>query len=236
MKKLLIVKTGGTFGVIRERYGDFEDCIIKNTGMSPKDVIVAPVYQDSNIPEIHDVSAIIITGSHSMVTDGEEWSEMTAEWLREKVKGYVPVLGICYGHQLLAHAFGGIVDYHPKGKELGTVNIELTDEGQKDPLLGVLPREFPGHAAHSQSVIKLPGNAHVLARNQFEPHHAFVLHDNIWGVQFHPEFNAGVTRLYIEEGKDKLKKEGYDVEKLLGSVQENVYGEILLKRFIELVA
>ncbi|MEZ4555438.1 MAG: gamma-glutamyl-gamma-aminobutyrate hydrolase family protein [Caldilineaceae bacterium] len=50
-----------------------------------------------------------MTGSHSMVTDRAAWSERSADWLRAVVAAEWPVLGICFGHQLLAHAWGGVV-------------------------------------------------------------------------------------------------------------------------------
>ncbi|MBB6216138.1 GMP synthase (glutamine-hydrolyzing) [Anaerosolibacter carboniphilus] len=188
MKKILIIKTGTTFQSIREKYGDFEDLIIKNADLRKNDVKVWDVQKDISAPAMLDIAAIIITGSHSMVTDCESWSVMLAEWLREVLKKPIPTLGICYGHQLLAHTFGGTVDYHPKGRDFGTVEVELTEEGKKDPLLGVLSHGFLGHVAHSQSVLTLPSNARVLAKNDFESHHAFGLDNHIWGVQFHPEF------------------------------------------------
>lgn len=234
MKKLLIVKTGSTFNSIKEKYGDFEDCIINQIGVPKNDIIVSSVYEDKTLPGLDDISSIIITGSHSMVTDNEDWSVMLSEWLKNKVKGKVPTLGICYGHQLLAHTFGGHVDYHPKGREFGTVNIELTEQGINDPLLGVLPGSFLGHVAHAQSAIEVPQGATVLARNDFEQHHAFVIHDNIWGVQFHPEFNAGVTLSYVEKLEEALLKEGKDVEGIKKSVTEHPYGEMLLRRFVKL--
>ena len=56
----------------------------------------------------------------------------------------IPTLGICYGHQLLAHALGGEVGDNPNGREFGTVTVELTAEAADDPLLGGLPREPAG--------------------------------------------------------------------------------------------
>ncbi|RYF49524.1 MAG: glutamine amidotransferase, partial [Comamonadaceae bacterium] len=67
------------------------------------------------LPAPHAVAGAIITGSWNMVTDREDWSELTAAWVREAFAGDVPLLGICYGHQLMAHALGGVVDYHPQG-------------------------------------------------------------------------------------------------------------------------
>lgn len=235
MKKLLIVKTGSTFTSIIKRHGDFEDFIINQTGIPPKDVVIWSAYQREIPPDLSDVSAVIITGSHSMVTDREGWSVSLSEWLRNIVHKSIPILGICYGHQLIAQAFGGLVSYHPKGKEIGTVAITLTDEGKKDSLFQNLPDKFLGHVMHAQTIIKLPPGARVLAQNDFERHHAFVLYDRIWGVQFHPEFTAGITSEYIEEQNESLLKEGYNVNLLRASVQENAYGKFLFNRFLELV-
>ena len=235
MKKILIIKTGTTFPSIRKIYGDFDDFIINEGDIPPNNVIVASVYKHKSLPDISNVSAVIITGSHAMVTDHENWSIYLSQWLQDIIYTSIPMLGICYGHHLLAQAFGGQVDYHPKGKEIGTVNIELTDQGEKNPLMGILPKTFLGHVTHAQTVITLPVNGRLLARNNFEGHHAFSLNKTIWGVQFHPEFNADVTRAYIDEQKESLIIAGYDLDKLYDSVQEHKYGKLLLKCFMELV-
>jgi GMP synthase (glutamine-hydrolysing) len=203
--------------------------------MPASDVIIVPVFITKTIPPMEDVSAVIITGSHAMVSDKEDWSSYLAYWLRNVCGASVPVLGICYGHQIIADAWGGIVNYHPVGREVGTVDIELCEEGKKDVLLSCLPDKFLGHVFHAQTVIKLPPAARLLAKNAFEPHHAFVIHDNIWGVQFHPEFNAGVMLSYIEEESRSLVQAGLDIDKLKKSLNDHTYGRCLLRQFISLV-
>ncbi|ATW26509.1 glutamine amidotransferase [Candidatus Formimonas warabiya] len=234
MGKPLIVKTGATFDSIKKEYGDFDDFIVKNMGLARKDVFVWPVYQKLPAPEWEDVSAVIITGSHSMVTDNEDWSLDLCTWVKSNRWRNIPTLGICYGHQLIARAFGGEVGYHPGGKELGTVKIALTEEGIRDPLLGVLPEVFEGHVTHAQTVWELPPRARILARNDFERHQAFVIDDCIWGVQFHPEFNAGITLGYLEEQKTGILEGGRDFASVQQTVREHLYGRMLLERFLEL--
>lgn len=234
VKRLLIIKTGTTFPSIRRAYGDFDDMIMSQADLPPGNVMVSAAYKYESLPDLRDVSAIIITGAHSMVTDNDDWLINLSWWLRDMIHESVPVLGICYGHQLLAKAFGGCVDYHPKGKEIGTVSIDLTEQGKTDPLLSALPETFLGHVTHAQTVITLPSDGRLLAKNDYEKHHAFSVNENIWGVQFHPEFNAAITRAYIDEQKDSLVKEGYDLDQLHNSVREHKYGKLLLRRFMEL--
>ena len=141
MKPLLIIKTGSAFASLQSEFGDFDDFVLSQMpGIG--NVLVATVFKRIWLPAYDTVSGVIITGSHAMVTDREDWSEFVAKWLRGIAANTLPVLGICYGHQLLAHAWGGDVGYHPQGKEIGTVGIDLTAAGCKDPLLSCMPRSF----------------------------------------------------------------------------------------------
>lgn len=159
----------------------------------------------------------------------------SAVWLRDAVMAKIPVLGICFGHQLLAWALGGEVDYNPQGVEVGTVRIELTDRGVGDPLLSVLPAEFDAQLSHSQSVIHLPKGARLLASSEMEPHQAFTWGEHAWGIQFHPEFDATVIRHFIEYYRTTLEKEGRDGEALKGAVHETPESVAVLKRFLAIV-
>ena len=233
MKPLLIIKTGSTFPAYKATLGDFDD-FIRAQLPDVDEVLVAPVVDRLWLPDYTAVSGVIITGSHAMVTDREPWSEFTADWLRTVPADTVPVLGICYGHQLLAHAWGGTVGYHPRGEEIGTVEIELAADGRMDPLLGVMPLQFPGHVTHAQTVLQLPPQSRLLAFNEFEPHHAFVLNGNQWGVQFHPEFDATIEQIYIREQRSELEQAGLDFAAIEASVREHPFGRLLLQRFFAL--
>lgn len=233
---ILIVKTGSTLpGVAARSSQDFEDWITEKMGVAPERVRVARVTEGEQLPSPRDLAAVVVTGSAAMVTSREPWSEMTGAWLASAVAAETPVLGICYGHQLLADALGGRVGRNPRGREIGTVAVQLTDAGAEDPLLGVLPRDFQVQATHLESVLELPPQARLLAGNRADPHQAFVIGPHAWAVQFHPELDADAIRGYIEGRREIIAREGQDPDALLARTADTDHGHQLLRRFAELV-
>lgn len=235
MKPFIIIKAGSTFPAIRQRLGDFEDWIIHEIGSTDVAITVVNAMEGEALPSVDAISGVIITGSPAMVTDKDGWMQVLTAWIPQVLERNIPLLGICFGHQLLAEAMGGHSDYHPKGREMGTVSIRLTPEGKQDKLLGTLPSDFPAHTTHVQTVIKLPADALRLAGNSFEIHHAFRLGDNAWGVQFHPEFSADIMSAYVSEQSATLLKEGHNVAELTAAIGNTDAANTLLKRFMTIV-
>lgn len=234
MKRLLIIKTGQTYPDIHAEHGDFEDWFSRALQHPALSISVINPITGEHLP--NDADGIVITGSPAMVSDREHWSEVTAAWLREAVGNDIPVLGICYGHQLLAHAMGGRVDYHPQGREIGTVPVQLTGEANDDPLFRDLPPVFDAHLTHRQSVLTLPEGARRLAHSGHEPNQAFRLGRHAWGVQFHPEFTSSIMAAYIGRLAPALRDEGVCDQHLLRGIGETPYARELLERFAQLVA
>jgi GMP synthase (glutamine-hydrolysing) len=137
----------------------------------------------------------------------EPWSLGLCEYVRGAVERGVPVLGVCFGHQLLAHAFGGRVHRHPRGREAGTVEVELTDAGVSDPLFAGVPRRLRVNTTHGDEVAVLPEGGMVLARNAWSAVQAFALGSLVRGVQFHPEYTGEVLRAYALAKRDFLERE-----------------------------
>lgn len=231
MKAFVIIKTGSTFSTIKQEFGDFEDWMIAGCGVPVAEVSVINVIEGESLPSVESISGMIITGSPSMVTDQEAWMRALACWIVRAVERDIPVLGVCFGHQLLAQAMGGAVDYHPQGREIGTVSIELTAEGMRDPLLGYLPDTFKAHVTHAQTVTRLPENALRLAGNPYESHHAFRIGSCAWGVQFHPEFTEDIMQAYVSEHAGALCQQGHDVYALKTAIDHTELVNALLKRF-----
>jgi GMP synthase (glutamine-hydrolysing) len=230
-KPILIVKTGTTMPHLAKRRGDFDDWFQLHLQCDPNAVTVVSPFVGDSLPTPESFSGVIVTGSHAMVTDREPWSEKTAAWLPSVIEAGIPLLGICYGHQLLAHAMGGIVASCPIGIELGTVDILLNNNAPADQLFGEMPDSFKAHASHTQSVIQLPPDAIPLAFNDNEPHHAFSIGKFAWGIQFHPEFDADIMKTYIGEFSDMLEAHGQNRDKASAEVVETPHSSALLLRF-----
>lgn len=228
---LLIVQTGSAPIELRERIGDFPDWFRQALRLNGERVRIVDVQERAALPAPKSVSAAIVTGSAAMVTHRLEWSERTAQWLADAVRADLPVLGVCYGHQLLAHALGGRVEDHPRGREIGTVEIDCHAQAASDELFGSAGT-FAAQATHVQSVTRLPPNATVLARSAHDDHQAVRYARRAWGLQFHPEFPVAAMRGYLRLRADALHREGLDAARLASAVRPSPRARALLRRFL----
>ena len=232
VKKILILKLGSTFADLAGRCGDFENWIMNRSGLAPACFQVLNATTGRALPDPADYLGVILTGSHDMVTDRRPWSEAIAAWIPTVMQRRVPLLGICYGHQLIAHALGGRVGDNPNGMEMGAVRICLAEESGRHFIFKDLPGELMVIACHTQSVLDLPPGAVRLASSAWDPYHAFAVGKTVWGVQFHPEFDARIMETYIHETAEALIRQGQHPDELireLGALSHA--GSAVLERF-----
>lgn len=229
VKPIALIKTGGTIPEIKREHGDFEDWFIAGLGVNGVEQVNVFEYQP--LPPAESLAGIVITGSAAMVSHQEDWSERTAEWLKHAVQADVPVLGVCYGHQLLAHALGGVVGTNPNGRQIGTATANMLETAETDPLLGYLPQQYPVQTSHSESVLELPPGAIRLATSPLDDNFAIRFADNAWGVQYHPEFSVPVMTKYIIYRSDAIREEGLDPDALLEQVRDTNEATSVLKKF-----
>lgn len=232
MLPLLLIQTGEAPDALRARFGGFADWFQAAMRVDPAHLDIVRVDAGEPLPEPAKVSGAVITGSAAMVTERADWSERTAEWIRHALVAQTPLFGVCYGHQLMAHALGGTVGWLPAGREIGTESITRLAADDM-PGLHDVPPAFPAQTTHRQSVLKPPPGAQVLARSQRDPHQLLRYTPHVLSSQFHPEFTPESMRAYIEARADTLRDEGLDPDILLAEVRETEAARLLLERFAQ---
>lgn len=231
MKPITIIKTGSTFPDIKTNHGDFETWIAKRLGPAIPAIKVVDVTLHHPLPQPDSLAGAVITGSHDNVTDNPHYCAELGTWIRQMITYQTPLLGICFGHQIIAKALGGVVDFHPVSLEVGTKEIQLLETGQKDLLFRGMPDRFKAHIFHSQSIRELPEKAVVLAKNSFEPYQAVRFAPRAWGVQFHPEADDAIAKCYLCHLTDDIRKSGQSLNQLTAQLEKTPYATAVLERF-----
>lgn len=237
-KKILIIKAG-TLGVraahLVERFGDQDDIFVSSGAYPSENIEVVSVFSGERLTrQPEDYAGILITGSGAMLSTPEEWMDHAAGWLKMAVERDVPVLGVCFGHQMLAYALGGKIAPNPNGLEAGTVAVAFNGEREGDPLFSDFPDHADFHVHHQETVAEAPEGMVVLACNAHDRHQAVRFAARAWGVQFHPELDVEIMNALVEVLSEGMTRAGIAVEPIRDSIRDAPYGPLLLKRFYRL--
>lgn len=150
-----------------------------------------------------ECDAYVITGSSNGVYDLEAWIPELMQFIRDSYQAGKKLVGICFGHQILAHALGGHAEKSEKGWGLGLKTFTVS---QTKPWMNGAPEQCSLYFAHQDQVVALPPQAELLGGNGFCPNVFFVIADQVLGIQGHPEF----TRPMME---DLLAPMGEELER-----------------------
>jgi GMP synthase (glutamine-hydrolysing) len=235
---IAILVAGETLPAIARRRGDFVRFIraraatpeLQSTGMA---WVAYDVRGTAPLPGPRDADAFVMTGSASSVTERAPWMLRAEALLRDIVAARVPLLGICFGHQMIAQALGGEVQKNPLGREIGTVRLTRVAD---DFLFAGLPRAFDVQETHVDAVVRPPPGARVLATTARDRCAAFRVGDRVRAVQFHPEMDADILRGYITARTPAIREEGGDPEALLAALHDGTRGHDALRNFVRSVA
>lgn len=179
-------------------------------------------------PDPSAVCGIVVSGSPARISAQDPWMVRAMEALRVADAAGVPILGICFGHQLLGQAMGGEVRDNPHGREIGTVDLKRT---APDPLLDGITAPPIVVMSHLDSVLTIREHTRVTASTDLDQHAALRFSETTWGVQFHPEMDEEIVGYYIEERWEQIEAEGLSPERLMESRRGSSFGQQLLARF-----
>ena len=170
-----------------------QQCFLERARLAPGQIVAVNVTRDPIPPSILDgFGAFMIGGAGEYsATDDHDWFPPLFELLYAAYERAIPTFGSCWGHQVIARAFGGEVVHDTERAEIGTGVVTLTDAGREDPLFGAFPPSFRVNMGHHDRVTRLPEGAVELAFSASQPNQAFRMGDRpMYGTQFHSELDA----------------------------------------------
>ncbi len=158
--------------------------------------------RDGDFPtSVQQCDGWIITGSKFNVYQQLDWMERLKGLIIEIHAAGIPMVGICFGHQIIAEAFGGRVDKYPGGWGVGLHRYQLTGD---NPLFAPEGNAFTINAMHQDQVLVKPDNAQVLAESEFCRYAALCYDDRILTLQAHPEFSLAYEYELVQSRKGSV--------------------------------
>jgi GMP synthase (glutamine-hydrolysing) len=258
MRRVLILQAGSTHPAVRARFGDYGDWFARL--VAPRAACRVIRAWEEKLPDLAGFDGVLMTGSPRSVTEPEPWIDEAAGYMLDAARTRA-VLGVCFGHQLLARALGGRVERNPRGREAGTTEVSLTEDGARDPLFagvpgttartgvdgrpagepgtaragepGTGPRTILVQQTHEDHVAELPPGASLLATNSMSQVQAYAVGDAVRCVQFHPEMDAERSRLLAEVRRERLDQQAPGGARLvLASIRVTPDGERVLVNWL----
>lgn len=189
--KLAILETGAPPSKLQPAFGTYPQMFDQLLGTRSERFDVRAL----EFPErAEDYDAFLVTGSSAGVYEDHPWIEPTKAFLRD-AKGKAKLVGVCFGHQLMAETFGGRVIQSPKGWGIGLHRYDVV--GREPWMDAAGPVYAP--ASHQDQVVEQPPSTQVVLASEFTPFAGLAWTDQpAISFQFHPEFEPDYARALIE--------------------------------------
>ena len=189
-------------------------------------------WRDDLPDNLSDFSHIILSGSTCSIMNDDSIVEPISELITKAVSLGIPILGICYGHQLLARVLLG-KDYVRKSStpEIGWLNVHLTDVGKEVFKGQVSP--FKVFVGHFDEVYNLPDDWVTTAFNESCKVHGYINNNlKIMGFQFHPEMDLEVGNICFSMSENAAEAMGTSVEEIIKCARDDESRKILFPAFL----
>lgn len=195
---ICIIEAGLTPREIAEAHGDFPAMIERwlTPALPEARFITIKLASGEDLPEPNAYDAYIITGSEAGVYEQLHWMAPLKEFILSAAAARVPQFGICFGHQIMAEAFGGRVIKSPQGWQCGLYDYQINTH-ELLPDVTVLPVL----TLHQDQVVEPPPGAQVIGAHEASPYAMLQYRPEAFSTQCHPEFDVETVKAYLRLGK-----------------------------------
>lgn len=207
--KLGILKADIVKKELSPQFGEYPDMFenILHQADSELELVVYDVQKGHYPQDINEVDAYLITGSAASVYEDKQWIKDLMNFVKMLHKQKKKLIGVCFGHQLIAHALGGKTEASPKGWNIGVQEIPLTEAGKK---FTNSSNNFLLIHSHKDQVVQSAPGTTILAGTEFCPNAMFSIGDHIFSIQGHPEFQKEYARQLYNMRKEKFGAQLYN--------------------------
>ena len=195
--KIGILQAGHSPHELTEKFGDYDEFFKRFLAGNGFEFSSYAVMDGVFPADIEDADGWLISGSKFGVYEAHEWIARLEDFLRAAFAAGKPMVGICFGHQILAQALGGKVEKFAGGWSAGVESYQLNGYSEDVTLL----------SWHQDQVIEPPTQARVVGSSAFCPYAALSYGDQAYTIQPHPEFEADFVAELIEARRDVLPPE-----------------------------
>lgn len=191
--KITILLAGDNPDALQAEFGRYSAKFENMFSKVNSDFTFAPVemFAGASFPEISELEAVVITGSAFGAYDSPPWMEPLRKFIRAAYAENIPMLGICFGHQIMADALGGKVVKSEKGWSIGRHVYRLKDcpecfmDGRGEMAIA---------ASHQDQVVVPPKDASVFLSSDFTPNAGLIYNNGVtMSMQPHPEFEISYS-------------------------------------------
>ncbi|MEM7739334.1 MAG: type 1 glutamine amidotransferase [Pseudomonadota bacterium] len=227
-QRMAVLQTGRSVPGSEKRHGDYDDMCKALMGRAPSEAETFAIL-DGDFPKtLDDYDVFVVTGSKFGVYEDHDWIAPLEDLIRQIYESGKKMIGVCFGHQIIAQALGGQVEKSDKGFGAGAMSYTLQ-------LPGGQAQDISLYAWHQDQVVKAPEQAQTIASSEFCPIAGLRYDDRVLTFQAHPEFTKAYTE-ELAEARRGVVLTDEQADKALASLEQRINADVIQDMIFEFIS